>query len=185
MACHVINLEGRNELKWPVNLINLPLQKTQLIWQPKEHIWVTPSSLLHVHKPNQENGNTPFYRGDFKKWSNTRNSTRHKCRARCGDVQTARPSGQSLWTWPNRTSLRNSTARSEKMPSEILYDWIMTAEWKSWKGMKRSKISHISRSRLMSIPKDIGLNHIQASIFSRLNQPFPHLIKRGKKKQSL
>jgi len=51
--------------------------------------------------------------------------------------------------------------------------------------MKRSKISYISRSRLMSIPKDIGLNHIQASIFSRLNQPFPHLIKRGKKKQSL
>jgi hypothetical protein len=27
----------------------------------------------------------------------------------------------------------------------------------------------------MSIPKDIGLDHIQASIFSLLNQPFPHL----------
>lgn len=72
---------------------------------------------MHIYTKTG-NGNTPFYGGDFRKWRNTRSSTRHKCRDRCGDVQTDRLSGPSLWTWPNRTSLRNSTAGSEKIPSE-------------------------------------------------------------------
>lgn len=37
----------------------------------------------------------------------------------------------------------------------------------------------------MSIPKDISLDHVQASIFSPLNQPFPHLEIKMQKKHSL
>jgi hypothetical protein len=72
----------------------------------------------------------------------------------------------------------------EKNTIRILYELMMTAaEW-NWKS-RGVKFLYISRRRLMSVPKDIGLNHIQASIFSLLNQSFPHLMEKKHNKDSL
>ena len=51
-----------------------------------------------------------------------------------------------------------------------------------YENKNRTKESYFARRRLMEIPEDISLNHINASIFRLLNQTFPHLNHNNNKK---
>ena len=55
--------------------------------------------------------------------------------------------------------------------------WATGEKYNEGKVVVSVSVYYVSRSWFMPIPKDISLDHIQASVFSLLNQPFPHLNK--------
>ena len=73
-------------------------------------------------------------------------------------------------------------AREKKNTIEIpiyhnISHWATGGKYNEGKVVVSVSVYYVSKSWFMPIPKDIGLDHIQASVFSLLNQPFPHLNK--------
>lgn len=100
----------------------------------------------------------------------TQNSILHKCKAQCEDEHIGQLCWPIWWTEPNHIFLQNYT-NTQKKKKEI-----HKQKAKQRKQGETEHLAHyISRRRFMEIPKDIGVNSFQTTIFSFLYKTFPHL----------
>lgn len=113
----------------------------------------------------------------------TQSSILHKHKDQCGDARKVLLAVPALWTGQDHICPQNNTAKLwQKAVCQMITTWIFKMIISIWAKKTKGKGTvfyllkfYFSWRRFVSIPKDIRLDNIQASIFGLLNKIRPHL----------